>query len=304
MDLNKLYKERYKFEQKALDFINRELYENDDRSISTLSISLTKQDKEAYPDIYDDSINIFKTLFNAGNKNYKIALWNVIALRASQNDEFCEEDFSKEEYSFILSAQKAGITDSYGENVNKPMLTDRLILRKISEEDCKILAHHYKNDGDFILFTGEKPTKRAILKYANRRWEMFFTMVDRKTDKPVGYIGLNLSESESTAYMEYYVFKECRRKGYCKEAINKIVDMTFKNRMYVLSETIREYVYKRKAIKVNAIRAKVKIKNTGSIKTVESCGFIEEGILHKALFETGSGWLDEKIYYITKEQLL
>lgn len=297
-----LYREREKIEQKALDFINRELYKNDDRSISVLSISLTKQDKEAYPDIYDNSISIFKALFNAGNKNYKIALWNEIAFMATRDDGFCEEDFSKEEYSFILSAQKARITDSYDENVNKPMLTNRLILRKISEEDCKILAYHYKNDGDFILFTGEKPTKRAILKYANRRWEMYFTMVSRETNKPVGYIGLYLIESESTAYIEYYVFKEYRRKGYCKEAINKIVDMTFKNKMYVPVETIWKYVYKRKAIKVNAIRVKVKIKNTGSIKTVESCGFIEEGILHKTLFETGSGWLDEKIYYITKEQ--
>ncbi len=118
-----LYREREKIEQKALDFINRELYKNDDRSISVLSISLTKQDKEAYPDIYDNSISIFKALFNAGNKNYKIALWNEIAFMATRDDGFCEEDFSKEEYSFILSAQKARITDSYDENVNKPMIS-------------------------------------------------------------------------------------------------------------------------------------------------------------------------------------
>lgn len=71
----------------------------------------------------------------------------------------------------------------------------------------------------------------------------------------------------------------------------------------IKQKTVQACIYKRKVLKLNAVRARISIVNTASINTVESCGLICEAAIHKTIFIKDIGWTDEKVYYITKEML-
>lgn len=156
---------------------------------------------------------------------------------------FCRKDFTKEEFEFIASALYAACTPISVANVNGPIVTDRLILRTITKNDCTLLAYHYKNDGDFIQFTGFRPTNKMIKLYADIEAPTYFAIEERTMHNLIGYIGLHFCEQSATGLLEYYIFKEYRNQGYCKEAITKLVDMAFHGKIYEPIRTVRDYVY-------------------------------------------------------------
>lgn len=302
--MNAIEKKQNQMKQDAVHFLLNKIYKgNDILCPSYISVMITARDKAECESNYKDDIRSFKALFHAGEEKYKIALWNSMIYSFDSTTKFCRKDFTKEEFAFIMSAIRAACTCIYEANVNDPIKTNRLILRAIERSDFKLFAYHYKHDGDFIRFTGLSPTNQAIKQFAERRAPAYFAIEEKTTHKVIGYVGLSLFEESATGLLEYYIFKEYRNQGYCKEAITKLVNMALNDKIYKPIGTVQEYVYKKRSIKFNAIRARISVTNTASVKTVESCGFICEATLHKTMHRVDSGWTDEKIYYITREQL-
>lgn len=289
-------KYKQQIEKEAIDFLKNSLFANNpDNCPGFLSLQITKENKKQNLESYEKEIEIFKTLFHSDSKNHKIALWNGLLICGKSK--FYKRDFSSEEYDFLNSAVIASKNPIYSVNINNVIKTERLILRAINKDDTKLFAYHFKYDGDFIIFSECAPTKKNIKLLASRKLPTFFTIEEQATHKVIGYIGLSIYDSSATGLIEYYIFKEYRKNGYCKEAIKCLVNKALNHKLYEPVETLREYIYKKKVIKLNAIRARISAINVASIETVKSCGFIHEATVHKTMHISNIGWTDEEIYY-------
>ena len=265
--------------------------------------ALTARDKAQWPNDYEKGVRCFKALFQTGEERHRIALWNMVVNYYMPISKFCREDFSEEEYAFVKTASETCV-ESFKVNINPPMETERLVLRAVEGKDQKILAVHFKEDGDFAFFTGCKPTNKAIRQFTFCLQRSTFFAIERKSDrKLLGYIGLSIREESSTGLIEYYLFKEERRKGYCKEAVEVLTKRTLRGKLYEPVETVRLGVYRKRAIHMNAIRARISPLNTASQKTAVSCGFVHEATIHRVTNRGALGWTDQEIYYLTSEMI-
>ena len=298
--MKNIYKKQSQMTKEAMEFLWSELYaENKVMCPSPSSISITAQYKEQNEELYKEDIKIFKALFNAGNENYKTILWN--RLMCYYRSKIYIQDFTPEEAAFIKSALKAKHKPIWETNVNPPIKTTRLVLRAFEKSDTKLFVYHYKCAGDFFAYTGYKPTSELIKQFADRCCtSTFFAIEEQNEHRVIGYIGLSIREHSAYGLLEYYIFKEYRNKGYCKEAICALIGKALNDKLYEPIETVRDYVYDKKAIKLNAIRAKISAVNIASLNTVKSCGFIHEATLNKTIFQPDLGWTDEEIYWIAK----
>ena len=231
-----------------------------------------------------------------------MALWNMFVYYATMT-KFCRKDFSKEEYAFIKSAIKA-ITEPTEAYINPPIETERLVLRPIERLDQKILSDHFKSEGDFDFFTGAKPTNKNIQHFSTHLRRNAYFAIERRSDRTLlGYIGLGIMEESATGLLEYYIFKDERRKGYCKEAIEALTQIALRGKLYEPMETVQLGIYQKKVIHLNAIRARISSANIASQKTVERCGFVHEATIHQTTCRGTVGWTDEEIYYLTSEMI-
>lgn len=298
------YKERNQIEEEAIEFLKNGLYaEHPENCPQYVHFGISAGEKARRSADYKRDILHFKTLFNADEWRYRLTLWNMIVNYYVGNLKVCKKDFSKEEYAFIQAASKAVWMPSEA-NVNRPINTKRLILRAIEKHDQKIFAEHFKNDGDFTLFSGYKPTNKNIRQFTLTLRRNTYFSIERKTDrKLLGYIGLSIKKETSTGLLEYYLFKEDRKKGYCKEAVDALTKITLNGKLYEPVETVQLGVYKKKTIHLNAIRARISSLNIASQKTVESCGFVHEATIHKTVNKGTADWTDEEIYYLTSAMI-
>ena len=298
--MSSISKKRNDLELQAENFLLKEIYADNPSECPLLYFKLTALDRKTDFELYKSQLKAFKALFNAKNESFKIVLWNVIRRKGEISKPY-RKDFTAAEYEFLVRA--LDVRGNYIElaNVNKPIATDRLILRPFKISDKNLFAFHFKNDGDFFTYSGYEPTAKWIKKFSNKQAPTYFTIEEKKTKEVIGFIGIDPSEQPATGWMEYYIFKDYRKKGYCKEAIKVLVNKALNGKLYLPStETVWRYVYNRKALKLNAIRAWVSELNTPSIKTLESCGFSHEATFHKTIYKKDIGWIDKHIYYLPK----
>ena len=293
-------RERERLDEEAIGFLRNGLYaDRQDDCPIYVHFGISAYDKERWPEEYRREIACFKALFQAGDERLRLALWNMIVTYYPPRSRFCREDLSKREYTFIKTALKA-VREPCEANVNPPIETERLILRAIEEKDRKTFADNFKKAGDLALFARRKPTDRNIREFASSLRRYTYFAIERKSDrKTVGYIGLSIKEASATGLLEYYLFKDERRKGYCKEAVGALTELALRGKLYEPVPTVQLGVYRKKAIRLNAVRARISSLNTASQKTVESCGFVHEATIHRTLKQGASDWTDEEIYYLT-----
>jgi RimJ/RimL family protein N-acetyltransferase len=300
-NLYSIQKAKSNCEEMALDFLRKTVYfDHPSFCPSVLAFDLSIDDKKTNPVLYNENLQVFMALYYSKNESIKTALWNALTDLSWYDNKFFKDDFTPNEYDFIMSAMHAKENPIYEANVNKAIITDRLILRAKEKNDIAIFRYHYKTDGDFTLFTGLSPTNKNISDEASVREPLLFSIEEKTTHDIIGYLNLNICNSLNTGFIRYYIFKEYRNHGYCKEALFALVGKLFNNKLYVPIETAREFIYKRKIIKVETIRARIAADNEYSIKTVQSCGFINEATIHKTMCRCGQNWIDEEIFYKTK----
>lgn len=298
------YFARERIEKEAIEFLREGLFaacsENCPRYIH---FGISSREKRNFPQEYQQGLSCFKALFQAGETGYRLALWNMIVNYYAPDTKFCKRDFSEEEYAFLREALRA-VREPEEANVNPPIQTERLVLRAIEREDEKILVDHFKKDGDFELFGGHRPTNKKIWEFTLLLRRKMCFAIERKADnKLLGYLGLSIKKQTATGLLEYYIFKEERGKGYCKEAVEALARIALKGRLYEPVERVQIGVYGKKAIHLNAVRARISSANLASQRTVESCGFVHEATVHQTMCNADMGWTDEKIYYLTSAML-
>lgn len=298
------FKERERLEEEAIDFLKSSLYAGHPEDCPRyVHFAISVYDKNHWPKEYQKGVQCFKALFQAGEESYRPALWNMVVNYYLPATKVCKGDFSKEEYAFIRSALNA-VGDMARANVNRPLKTERLLLRAIERKDQSIFADNFIADGEFTLFTGMPSTKSNIKEFSLQLMRSIVFAIERRADrKLLGYIGLSLRETSATGLLEYYLFKDERRKGYCKEAVEALTEITLQGKLYLPVETVQLGVYRKKAIRLNAIRARISSLNIASQRTVESCGFVHEATVHQTMYKGTAGWTDEEIYYMTREMI-
>lgn len=282
--------------KKASLYLNKQF--GDDFAISKyyLFLQITKHTKETDKPLYDKHIAAFRYLFNLNDAEINIALWNECSNWLS---EMCLEDFTKAERTFIKNAIKSNDNDIY-RNINKPLITNRLILRAEKKAELKLFYKQFRVGNESVIFHGQKFKKSDKWFFLNRPF--CFVLEEKETKNIVGYAGLELDEKTCTARLEYYIFAQFRKRGYCKEAVLALCKEAFSGNLHMSVETARNGVFLQKPVQIEIIRAKIRENNLHSVNTVQSCGFQFEARIHKTMFQEGVGIFDELNYYTTKEK--
>lgn len=139
--------------------------------------------------------------------------------------------------------------------------TERLILNSLKTSEIKLIHKHFKADDNFEIYSGMECKDENILKI-DFTHSYLYSIYLKENNEMIGYIGLN---NRDNWYIEFYIFKEYRRNGYCIEVINQIADLCFTG----------ELLFERKTI--NEIWAITLSKNIPAINLLEKCGFKYEG---------------------------
>jgi RimJ/RimL family protein N-acetyltransferase len=108
-------------------------------------------------------------------------------------------------------------------------------------------------------------------------------IIEKKDGTKIGYISHWLVQPSKQVEIGYFMIPSERRKGYCSEAVQIMVDYLF------LSKDIRR------------IQAGTDVRNKASQKVLENVGFVREGAVRKSAFNRGE-WSDGYMYSILREE--
>ena len=107
--------------------------------------------------------------------------------------------------------------------------TERLILsRSRDERDKAVLSDHVKDPEEFTLWSGFVGPDEFIDEEVNSfsfEGEFFFgySIFPKDMQAMVGYVALYISEESEPAEVEWYVFKEHRRRHYAEESLRALI---------------------------------------------------------------------------------
>lgn len=173
--------------------------------------------------------------------------------------------------------------------------TDRLILRKIKEEDAKDLYVYYSNSNvtRFLNWNGPNSIENAIKiinswnhEFENKnfiRWAITIkginviigTVVIVTKDK--ANYGLFTDDITDVVGIGYELSEDYWNKGIMMEAVRAVINFTFNE------------------IKTHRIQAFVEPENRASMNLLKKIGFKEEGLLRKYLYDDGTRQFDDVI---------
>lgn len=174
--------------------------------------------------------------------------------------------------------------------------TDRLILRKIEEEDAKDLYGYYSNPNvtRYLNWNGPHSIENAIevinewnKDYDDKnfiRWAITLkevntiigTVVIATKDKSTKY-GLFTHPITDTVCIGYELSEDYWNKGIMSEALEVVIDFVFNE------------------IKTHRIQADIEPDNKSSYHLLQKMGFIEEGLLRKYLYDNDTRQFDDVI---------
>ena len=254
---------------------------------------LSKKAKDKSPDNYQTQLSVFKYLFSL-SEEARTFIWNhSIDFYNLKDDELPpKEDFTNEEYAFILEIHKAfinaakqGIQDDYLDDINKEFSTERLVLRPFSVMNRLDLINYFsKNISEFLAFyqfnnlldsSLYTQLGRIIRIYWKDNVNLRFSIYSKSSNDFLGYV--ELQEFGANEYnLCYFIFSPFRKKGYASEAVKALINKALKDELYINSITLRDGIYKPEKVHVSKIYGKVKKTNIPSIKILEKLGFKEE----------------------------
>lgn len=170
--------------------------------------------------------------------------------------------------------------------------TNRLVLRGFKAEDLEFVYEHFSNpDVCQYLYDNEplgsiEKAQEIIDAYAepetkdHNRW----VLVNKATQQEMGTCGFHCwDQVNNCADIGYDLEKKYWKKGYMKEALNKILRFGF-NKM-----------------QLNRVQAFVALENKASCRLLESLGFKREGIIRENHFYRGK-YYDHYCYSLLKKE--
>ena len=164
-----------------------------------------------------------------------------------------------------------------GKNVN---------LRIMEKEDLPLIAEWFNKPEVFGEYNPLHQVSRteAEKMFENPHEEKSF-IIEKKDGSKIGFIGHFYVLHVAVKQLEigYSLVPSERRKGYCTEATQLLVDYLFLSK-----DTMR-------------IQAQTDQRNSASQRVLEKVGFKKEGTLRKSFFMRGE-WRDAYIYSILREE--
>lgn len=105
--------------------------------------------------------------------------------------------------------------------------TERIILRKSEEKrDLSSYHNHLKNDGDFEMFSGLPLTDDNVKKFGMSLSGSYYSIFEKITNNMIGYVAITFHELWQEE-IEFYIYKDFRRKGYAYEACSALLKYYF-----------------------------------------------------------------------------
>lgn len=171
---------------------------------------------------------------------------------------------------------------------NKPIIqTDRLVIRPMNKDDVDTLKK-WLPDESIYTYWGKGPSK------SEKNPELLFEKQDKPnksfhegivlkdSNEVIGDIYVYLIENDRMASVAIRISKEYQGKGYGTEALKAMTDFCFKN------------------TELKRLWTEVDIRNVGSYKMLEKCGYQREGLIRQG--KMVNMWCDYYIYGILKEE--
>ena len=164
--------------------------------------------------------------------------------------------------------------------------TNRLILRKLADEDTRFIFHHFSDPQVTQFLMDEPPVEKieeakAIVDFYRNpesrrcnRWVIF-----RKADlRPVGTCGFHKwDQAHLRAEIGYDLAPDCWGQGFMTETLHTIIRHGFER------------------MKLHRIDALVYVENFRSIAVLQKMGFKQEGIL-RDYFHLGDAFYDHLFF--------
>lgn len=163
----------------------------------------------------------------------------------------------------------------------------KTLVKNITVFDTLRLHMEPINENDFALFENKIVDDYAFLGSIKQNYknQMFFKIILKDTKEIIGYFGFVIVTklfsvvSQNTANLEYYVFKEYRRKGYCIEAIQEGINLLVNDKLKYLFNDEKKYTYTIGSVLVSIIRICASEYNIESNEVAKKLGFRFEGNL-------------------------
>ena len=154
------------------------------------------------------------------------------------------------------------------ETVCRTITTDRLVLRPSEDErDLENYLAHMEAEDEYLFQYGMVKSDELLEMIDFHSAPVaYFTVFLKGTWTMVGYVGIT-TEDGGTAdegNLEFHIFKEYRRNGFCKEAVQALLQAYFGG---AITERQEESVF-----------AETLAENEASIRLLESLGFRKEGV--------------------------
>lgn len=113
----------------------------------------------------------------------------------------------------------------------KDIITNRLILRPSDDErDLENYISHLKSADEFYIQYGQPYSDDELIGMIDFHSSgvIYYSVFLKETGAMVGYVGILPYGGESkSGNLEFYIFKEYRRKHYCQEALNALIECFF-----------------------------------------------------------------------------
>lgn len=251
---------------------------------------------------YRRHLGAFHLLFSEHNERFDVFLKGCLFADdgGSPHRRFTKEDFTKEEWKMVKTAQDFCIRQTklrpYGAcysfpNVNEPILTKRLTLRPPTIEDFREIRRHFQTDKEGrIAYCG--------LEEMYYPKDCFDFVIERNADKKL----LGFVRTGRTNDLKYFVFKEYRSNGYATEAVKAFCSAAFSGKLLFPASTLDRTVFvKGRQAEFSAIKLTVLAGNEAAAKVAEKSGFVLEGLYEKGAFSPFFVEVDTLHYHLLKE---
>lgn len=167
--------------------------------------------------------------------------------------------------------------------------TERLILRKVVDEDAEMLYQNIYNNFDYFKYYYQLPFdsfesyKPLVEKY--KEWyangnHFRWGVVLKETNEIIGLVQLHTKDSlNNNCKIGYIISYKYNNRGYGKEAVTKVIDFGFNK------------------LKFHRIEANIVGENEASIKLAESIGMHFESEREDS-YKLGENYYNQKVYTI------
>ena len=165
--------------------------------------------------------------------------------------------------------------------------TERLILRRLQEDDTLAIYHNINHDKDVLKYylatymedESEASVSRT-LEFCNKAERYIFSMVLKETGEVIGMINQcnGMDRYFHTIEIGYAIGKKYWHKGYTAEALKAFIDLLFEKG-------------------VHKVTCKAIPENTDSIAVMKKCGMIYEGRQIEDIYYHDCYW-DSVAYYL------